>query len=68
MNLCSFKWSSGASKPKNKRSTALQNRINTLYDRYNNYLITASELLNSLSLFAAKKNYDCSIRKLFNVD
>jgi hypothetical protein len=50
-----LQWSSGASKPKNPRSTALQNRINTLYDRYNNYLITASELLNGLSLFVAKK-------------
>ncbi|CAF1254519.1 unnamed protein product [Rotaria sordida] len=50
-----LQWSSGASKPKNKRTTALQNRINMLYDRYRDYLITASDLLNGLSLFVAKK-------------
>ena len=38
-----------------KRSTTLQNRINTLYSRYNDYLITASDLLNGLSLVVAKK-------------
>ncbi len=52
-----LQWSSGASKQKEKRSTALQNRINTLYDRYNNYQITASQLLNGLSLFVAKKPF-----------
>ncbi|CAF4263778.1 unnamed protein product, partial [Rotaria socialis] len=31
-----LQWSSGASKKKTKRTTALQNRINTLYSRYNN--------------------------------
>jgi len=41
----SLQWSSGASKKKNKRTTAFQNRIDTLYHRYNNYLITASDLL-----------------------
>ncbi|CAF2081914.1 unnamed protein product [Rotaria magnacalcarata] len=50
-----LQWSSGASKPKNIRTTALQSRINTLYDRYKNYLIAASDLLNSLSLIVAKK-------------
>ncbi|CAF0970596.1 unnamed protein product [Rotaria sordida] len=50
-----LQWSSGASKPKNKRTTTLQNRINMLYDRYRDYLITASDLLNGLSLFVAKK-------------
>ncbi|CAF4007618.1 unnamed protein product [Rotaria sordida] len=50
-----LQWSSGASKPKNKRTTALQGRINTLYNRYNDYLITASDLLNGLSLVVAKK-------------
>jgi hypothetical protein len=42
----SLQWSSGASKnKKNKRTTAFQNRIDTLYHRYSNYLITASDLL-----------------------
>ncbi|CAF4584878.1 unnamed protein product, partial [Rotaria socialis] len=50
-----LQWSSGASKKKTKRTTALQNRINTLYSRYNNYLITASDLLNGLPLVVAKK-------------
>ncbi|CAF4136208.1 unnamed protein product, partial [Rotaria magnacalcarata] len=50
-----LQWSSGASKKKTKRTTALQNRINTLYSRYNNYSITASDLLNGLSLVVAKK-------------
>ncbi|CAF3761671.1 unnamed protein product [Rotaria sp. Silwood1] len=50
-----LQWSSSASKPKNKRTTALQSRINTLYYRYNNYLITPSDLLNSLSLIVAKQ-------------
>jgi len=49
-----LQWSSGASKQKNTRTTALQGRINTLYNRYNNYLITASDLLNGLSLGVAK--------------
>jgi hypothetical protein len=54
-NIC-LQWSSGASKKKNKRTTALQSRIDTLYHRYSNYLITASDLLNGLSFVVAKKN------------
>jgi light-regulated signal transduction histidine kinase (bacteriophytochrome) len=53
-NIC-LQWSSGASKKKNKRTTALQNRIDTLYHRYSNYLITEFELLHGLSLVVAKK-------------
>ncbi|CAF4580672.1 unnamed protein product, partial [Rotaria sp. Silwood2] len=50
-----LQWSSGASKPKNKRTTALQSPIDTLYDRHNNYFISTSDLLNSLFLIVAKK-------------
>ncbi|CAF5202797.1 unnamed protein product, partial [Rotaria magnacalcarata] len=41
-----LQWPSGAPKPKNIRTIALQSRINTLYDRYKNYRIAASDLLN----------------------
>lgn len=49
-----IQWSSGASKKKNYRTTAIQNRINTLYKRYNDDLIGASTLLTGLSLVVAK--------------
>ncbi|CAF2003360.1 unnamed protein product [Rotaria magnacalcarata] len=42
-----LQWPSGAPKPKNIRTIALQSRINTLYDRYKNYRIAASDLLNT---------------------
>ncbi|CAF1604289.1 unnamed protein product [Adineta ricciae] len=48
-------WSSGASKKKNTRKTAIEKRINTLYKRYTDDLIGASTLLTGLSLFVAKK-------------
>ncbi|CAF2847474.1 unnamed protein product [Rotaria sp. Silwood2] len=57
-----LQWSSGASKPKNKRTTALQSPINTLYDRHNNYFISPSDLLNSLSLIVAKKKIKFLLR------
>ncbi len=50
-----IQWSSGASKKKNQRTTAIQNRINTLYKRYSDDLIGASTLLTGLSLVVAKK-------------
>lgn len=50
-----LQWAAGASKQKNKRTTALQSRINTLYNRYNDYVITASELLDGLSFLVAKR-------------
>jgi hypothetical protein len=48
-------WSSGASKKNNYRSSAIENRINTLYKRYNEDLIGASTLLTGLSFIVAKK-------------
>jgi hypothetical protein len=33
------------SKEEKKRTTALQNRIDTLYHRYSNYLITVPDIL-----------------------
>ena len=53
-NIC-LQWSSGASKKKNKRTTELQIRIDTLNHRYSNYLITASDLLTGFSFLVAKK-------------
>jgi hypothetical protein len=50
-----IQWSSGTSKKKNQRTTAIQNRINTLYKRYTDDLIGASTLLTGLSLIVAKK-------------
>lgn len=50
-----IQWTSGASKKKNARTTAIQNRINTLYKRYADDLIGASTLLTGLSLVVAKK-------------
>ena len=55
--MCSKHMSVGASKKKNKRTTVLQSRIDTLYHRYSNYLITASDLINGLSFVVAEK-YD----------
>ncbi|CAF1355393.1 unnamed protein product [Rotaria sordida] len=49
-----IQWSSGASKKKNQRTTAIQNRINTLYKRYTDDLIGASTLLTGLSSIVAK--------------
>ena len=43
-------WSTGASKKKNILIEAKENRINTLYERYDGGLIDASELLTDLSL------------------
>ncbi len=50
-----IQWSSGASKKKNYRTTAIQKRIDTLYKRYADDLIGASTLLNGLSFVVAKK-------------
>ncbi len=47
------------SKQKNKRVTVLQNQISMLYNRYNDDLITVSDLLIDLSFVITKKSYDC---------
>jgi hypothetical protein len=45
-----FQLAAGALKKKNACSTAMQNHMNTLYDRYNSGLINASNLLTGFSL------------------
>jgi hypothetical protein len=55
VNTIVIQWSAGASKKQNTRSTALQNRMNTLYDRYNNGLMNASNLLTGFSLLVGVK-------------
>ncbi len=40
---------------KNTRTTSIQHRINTLYDRYSNNLINSSELLTGLAFVVTKK-------------
>ncbi|CAF3751388.1 unnamed protein product [Rotaria magnacalcarata] len=61
-----FQWSAGASRIKNKRTVALQKRIDTLYKRYSDYLINASDLLHGLSFIVAKKN-DLRKRNYINI-
>jgi hypothetical protein len=53
VKIC-LQWSFSASKKNNKRAKALQSRIDTLYHRYTNSLITVSNLLNGLSSVVAK--------------
>ncbi len=49
--------SAGASKKRTPCSTSLQNRLNTLYERYNNGLMNASNILMGFSLLiGTKKN------------
>ena len=43
-------WSAGASRKKDPRSTAVQNRYNTLYERYDKGLMNISSLLKGFSL------------------
>jgi hypothetical protein len=50
-----IQWSAGAARKKNIRTTAIQHRINTLYNRYDNNLINASDLLKGLSYAVATK-------------
>jgi hypothetical protein len=40
---------------KNTRTTSIQHRINTLYDRNSNNLINSSELLAGLAFVVTKK-------------
>jgi hypothetical protein len=40
---------------KNPKKELLEHRIETLYHRYTNYLIIATDLLNSLSLAVAEE-------------
>ncbi|CAM4800491.1 unnamed protein product [Rotaria magnacalcarata] len=61
-----FQWSAGTSRIKNKRTVALQKRIDTLYKRYSDYLINASDLLHGLSFIVAKKN-DLRKRNYINI-
>ncbi|CAF2126758.1 unnamed protein product [Rotaria magnacalcarata] len=61
-----FQWSAGASRIKNKRTVALKKRIDTLYKRYSDYLINASDLLHGLSFIVAKKN-DLRKRNYINI-
>ena len=49
-------WLAGATKKKNLRTTNLQNRINTLNNRYANNLIDASDLLLGFSYVVATKS------------
>ena len=49
-------WLAGATKKKNLRTTNLQNRINTLNNRYANNLINASDLLLGFSYMVATKS------------
>lgn len=48
-------WAAGAAKKKNIRTTAIQHRLSTLYNRFTNKLITTSDLLIGLSYLVAKK-------------
>jgi hypothetical protein len=50
-----IQWSAGTSRKKNTRTTAMQLRINTLYNRFSTNLINASELLTGLSYVVEKK-------------
>ncbi|CAF4124927.1 unnamed protein product [Rotaria magnacalcarata] len=50
-----LQWSAGASKKANPRTTFIQNRINTLHDRYDNGAIDSSDLLTGLSMLIGKK-------------
>ncbi|CAF1349582.1 unnamed protein product [Rotaria sordida] len=50
-----IQWAAGATRKKNIRTTMMQQRINTLYNRYANNLINASDLLMGLSYVVAKK-------------
>ncbi|CAF2033380.1 unnamed protein product [Rotaria magnacalcarata] len=61
-----FQWSAGTSRIKNKRTVALQKRIDTLYKRYSDYLINASDLLHGLFFIVAKKN-DLRKRNYINI-
>ncbi|CAF2906358.1 unnamed protein product [Rotaria sp. Silwood2] len=50
-----IRWSSGASKKLNVRTTGKQGRIDTLYQRYNGGLINSSQFLTGLSYLVGNK-------------